>query len=355
MTQKDQSSEKSSMILWLFMGCFLILGMVVVGGITRLTGSGLSITEWKVLTGSIPPLNEDQWTDAFDHYKLIPQYKLLNSNFTLNDFKFIYFWEFIHRLIGRMIGVVFLIGFIHFYNKKVITKELMPKLLFMFVLGGIQGFLGWYMVSSGLTENVRVSHIRLAIHLTFAFITFGYIFKVALSELYPVKNVNSYAVTKYKKFGITILILLIIQIIYGAFVAGTKSGWTYNTWPKMEGEWVPESMTYMLGKEGSISLINNLASVQFIHRTLAYLITALVLFVGISVFRDSKLSKYHKDSALVLLSFIFIQVLLGIVTLLYKVPISLGVIHQAMAFFLFAASIYFLHRLKHEPMKNKIA
>lgn len=355
MTLKDQSSEKSGMILWLFMGCFLIFGMVVVGGITRLTGSGLSITEWKVVTGAIPPLNEDQWIDAFDKYKLIPQYKLLNSDFTLSDFKFIFFWEFIHRLFGRMIGVVFLLGFIYYYSKKVITKELMPKLLLMFVLGGIQGFLGWYMVSSGLTENVRVSHIRLAIHLTFAFITFGYIFKVALSELYPVKNTNGYAVTKYQKYGVAILVLLTIQIIYGAFVAGTKSGWTYNTWPKMEGEWVPESVTYMLSKEGSISLVNNLASVQFIHRTLAYLITALVLYVGISAFRDNKLNKYHKDAALVLLSFIFIQVLLGIFTLLYKVPISLGVIHQAMAFFLFASSIYFLHRLKHEPMDSKIA
>jgi len=355
MTIKDQSAEKSSMILWLFMGCFLIFGMVVVGGITRLTGSGLSITEWKVVTGAIPPLNEAQWVDAFNKYKQIPQYKLLNSDFTLSDFKFIFFWEFIHRLFGRMIGVVFMIGFVYFYFKKVITKELMPKLLFMFVLGGIQGFLGWYMVSSGLTENVRVSHIRLAIHLTFAFITFGYIFKVALSQLYPAKSTNGYALTKYQKYGIAILLLLTLQIIYGAFVAGTKAGWTYNTWPKMEGEWVPESMTYMLGKEGSSSLLNNLASVQFIHRTLAYLITLVVLLVGISALRDHKLEKYHKQSAMILLSFIIVQVVLGIFTLLYKVPISLGVIHQAMAFFLFAASIYFLHRLKHEPMEKNIA
>jgi len=355
MTIKDQSAEKSGMILWLFMGCFLIFGMVVVGGITRLTGSGLSITEWKVVTGAIPPLNEAQWVDAFNKYKQIPQYKLLNSDFTLSDFKFIFFWEFIHRLFGRMIGVVFMIGFVYFYSKKVITKELMPKLLFMFVLGGIQGFLGWYMVSSGLTENVRVSHIRLAIHLTFAFITFGYIFKVALSQLYPVKSTNGYAITKYQKFGIAILILLTLQIIYGAFVAGTKAGWTYNTWPQMEGEWMPESVSYMFNKEGGSSLINNLASVQFIHRTLAYVITLIVLYVGISAIRDKKLEKYHQHAAMLLLSFIFIQVILGIFTLLYKVPISLGVIHQAMAFFLFAASIYFIHRLKHEPMQKSIA
>lgn len=355
MTIKDQASEKSSMILWLFMGCFLIFGMVVVGGITRLTGSGLSITEWKVVTGAIPPLNEAQWIDAFTKYKQIPQYKLMNSDFTLSDFKYIFFWEFIHRLFGRMIGVVFAIGFIYFYRKKIISKELMPKLLFMFVLGGIQGFLGWYMVSSGLTENVRVSHIRLAIHLTFAFITFGYIFKVALSQLFPVKSSNGYAVTKYEKQGIAILFLLTIQIIYGAFVAGTKAGWSYNTWPKMEAEWIPESMTYMFGKEGFNSLINNIASVQFIHRTLAYLILFMVLSIGISAYRDNKLEKYQKDAALILFSFIFLQVLLGIFTLLYKVPISLGVIHQAMAFFLFAASIYFIHRLKHEPMDKKLS
>ena len=315
----------------------------------------LKITEWKVVTGAIPPLNEAQWVDAFNKYKQIPQYKLLNSDFTLSDFKFIFFWEFIHRLFGRMIGVVFMIGFVYFYSKKVITKELMPKLLFMFVLGGIQGFLGWYMVSSGLTENVRVSHIRLAIHLTFAFITFGYIFKVALSQLYPVKSTNGYAITKYQKYGMAILILLTLQIIYGAFVAGTKAGWTYNTWPQMEGEWLPESMTYMFNKEGGLSLINNLASVQFIHRTLAYVITLIVLYVGISAMRDKKLEKYHQHAAMLLLSFIFIQVILGIFTLLYKVPISLGVIHQAMAFFLFAASIYFIHRLRHEPMNKSIA
>jgi cytochrome c oxidase assembly protein subunit 15 len=236
----------------------------------------------------------------------------------------------------------------------VISKELMPRLLFMFALGGIQGFLGWYMVSSGLTENVRVSHIRLAIHLTFAFITFGYIFWVALTQLFPVKYSNTYAYTRYKKYGWTLLSLVILQVIYGAFVAGTKAGLVYTTWPMMEGEWVPESITYMLKKDGIGSLINNLASVQFIHRSLAYLITVIVIMLIVKVWKDRQLEAGQKKSAYLLGGLIVVQIVLGVYTLLNSVPVTLGVIHQATAFFVFATTIYFIYRLAYASMKEKI-
>jgi cytochrome c oxidase assembly protein subunit 15 len=339
---------KSQVLLWLFTGCFLVFGMVVVGGITRLTGSGLSITEWKVISGSIPPLNEAQWLESFEKYKQIPQYQQQNSHFELADFKFIYFWEFIHRLFGRLIGVVFLLGLIYFLWKKAITVELLPKLLFMFVLGGLQGFLGWYMVSSGLTQNVRVSHIRLAIHLTFAFITFGYIFWVALSQLFDREASNGGEVTKFRKAAKILLALLTLQIIYGALVAGSKAGLIYNTWPKMYDEWVPEAMGFSFQRDGISSLINNLASVQFIHRGLAYLVTVFTLIFAFKIWKLPNLHHSQKLATYILLIGVFSQVILGIFTLLYNVPIVLGVLHQAFAFFLFASLIYLIHRLRYE-------
>lgn len=338
---------KRPMLIWLFAGCFLVFGMVVVGGITRLTGSGLSITEWKVVTGAIPPLNEAQWTAEFEKYKQIPQYQQMNSHFTLEDFKFIFFWEYIHRLFGRMIGVVFMIGFVFFIIKRAIPSHLLPKLLFMFVLGGIQGFLGWYMVSSGLTQNVRVSHIRLAIHLTFAFITFGYIFYTALGEIYNKPASNANGLTKYRSAATWLLVLVTIQIIYGAFVAGTKAGMVYNTWPKMGDEWIANSVFFTWQNDGTSSLVNSLATVQFIHRCIAYLITLFVAILGYKIYTASGVSSGQKSAVLLLGSGILLQVVLGITTLLLQVPLWLGVLHQAVAFFLFAGCLYLLVRLRY--------
>ena len=338
---------KRSILIWLFSGCFLVFGMVVVGGITRLTGSGLSITEWKVVTGAIPPLNEAQWTAEFEKYKQIPQYQLINSHFTLEDFKFIFFWEYIHRLFGRMIGVVFMAGLIYFLVKKAIPKHLLPKLLFMFVLGGIQGFLGWYMVSSGLTQNIRVSHIRLAIHLTFAFITFGYIFSVALGEIYSERSTNGAALENYRSAAIALLVLVTVQIIYGAFVAGTKAGMIYNTWPTMQGEWMAESVSFTWQQDGWSSLVNSLATVQFIHRNIAYLITIFVGVLGFKILRTEGVTTGQQTAVKILGTGIVLQVVLGITTLLLQVPLWLGVLHQAVAFFLFAGCIYLLHRLRY--------
>ena len=338
---------RSHLLTWLFTGCFLIFGMVIVGGITRLTGSGLSITEWKVVTGTLPPLNEAQWVEEFEKYKQIPQYQLVNAHFSLSDFKFIYFWEYIHRLFGRLIGFVFLGGLLFFLFKRAVPKKLLPRLLLMFALGGFQGFLGWYMVSSGLTQNVRVSHIRLAIHLTFAFITFGYIFWVALSELYNRETQNAERLKGYRNFVKGLFLLLILQIVYGAFVAGTKAGMIHNTWPTMDGAWVPESIGYAWEKDGWKSWIYNLPSIQFVHRGLAYL---LVLITGIFSWKilRSSLSVPQKNAVYFLLCGLFLQVVLGVITLLLQVPLWLGVMHQALGFMLFAGMVYLLHRLRYE-------
>jgi heme a synthase len=340
--QTPSSSMRAKLITWYFLGCFLVFGMVVVGGITRLTGSGLSITEWKVITGTIPPLNEQDWIREFEKYQQIPQYQEINSHFTLQDFKFIYFWEYIHRLFGRLIGIVFLIGFIYFAVKRVLYGRLLWLTLGMFVLGGIQGFLGWYMVSSGLTQNVSVSHIRLAIHLTFAFITFGYIFYVALTQLFPEKNELQFK--SLRKFSADLLVMLTLQIIYGGFVAGLKAGYIYNTWPKMEKEWIPESLSFAWNKDGVSSLWNNPATVQFIHRMIAYLIALMTISLIIKTLRQKNITKELKSASFYLAGLIFLQIIFGITTLLSGVPIWLGVTHQAIAFFVFAAVIYYRHR-----------
>jgi cytochrome c oxidase assembly protein subunit 15 len=337
--------KDKAILLWLLSGCLLIFVMVVVGGITRLTGSGLSITEWKVVTGTIPPLSDAAWQIEFDKYKQIPQYQLLNSDFTLSDFKSIYFWEYIHRLIGRMISVVFLIPFLYFYFRKRISKELMPRLGVMFLLGALQGVIGWYMVSSGLTENTHVSHYRLALHLGTAFITFGYIFYVFLVE-----SGSGIKEEKLNRWPLVLMILVFVQIILGAFVAGTHAGYVYNTWPRMEDEWVPESFTYALQKDGWSSLFNNLASVQFIHRCMAYVVTAAILFWWWKN-RNEK-NDVRKRGVNMLLYVVCIQVILGIYTLLAHVPVWMGVTHQAMAFVLFATAIFQYHIYKTVPLQK---
>jgi cytochrome c oxidase assembly protein subunit 15 len=328
-------------IIWLAAGCFLVFMMVIIGGITRLTGSGLSITEWKLVRGTIPPLNEAQWQEEFENYKQIPQYRELNYDYSLADFKAIYFWEYLHRLIGRLIGVVFIIPFLYFYFTKQLNKPLLKKLLFIFFLGGFQGFLGWYMVKSGLVNNIRVSHLRLAAHLITAFITYGFIFWVMLDYWFKVEGLRF----KVRSEQIFILLLIIIQIIYGAFTAGLKAGHIYNTFPKMGDAWIPEAVTYGLQTEGIGSLINNIACVQFVHRIVAW---SLVIVIIIYWLKTRKIVRSNANSSAerqlkamnFLMLAVIIQFLLGMFTLLYNVPIILGVLHQVGAFALFTAGEY---------------
>lgn len=333
----------SGLFIWLLSGCFLVFLMVVVGGITRLTGSGLSITEWKVIMGAIPPLNEQQWLEAFEKYKQIPQYKLINNYYSLSDFKFIFFWEWFHRFIGRVIGIVFIVPFVYFWLKGQISKSLMPKLIFIFILGGFQGFLGWFMVSSGLTELTYVSHFRLAAHLITAFATFGFIFWVAL-DVYKAR-INNINVIKEVKAWRWFFALVVMQIIYGAFVAGLHAGFEINTWPLMNGKLF---FTDSFSDNGLLyNLLNNKAGVQIVHRYMAYVVAAATIYFA---FNLKKKYLVLNKPANYLIGAVIVQFILGVFTILFinieTFKVSLGLLHQCGAFLLFASYIYLLHHIR---------
>ena len=340
MAKNNIKKDNNKVIYWLLTGCLLIFIMVVVGGITRLTHSGLSISNYKLISGTIPPMNEVEWQEAFDLYKQYPEYQKLNTNFSLQDFKDIYFWEWLHRAIGRLIGMVFFIPFLYFLIAKQLTKPTIKKSIILLGLGGFQGFLGWYMVKSGLVDNPDVSHYRLASHLTTAFITFAYTFWVVLDILFPIKN------QIYKRFRNLVragLAVLLIQIIYGAFVAGLDAGFIHNHWPMMsEGKFMHETV-YIEQNPVYKNFIEGKSGVQFVHRILAYIV---VLFVFLIWYRakNMNITKNQSKGIHVLLIMVGIQFVLGVFTVLYQVPVWLGVAHQIGAFFLLSAMIFTLHR-----------
>ena len=268
--------DNKKVIYWLLTGCVLIFVMVIVGGITRLTHSGLSISNYKLISGVIPPTNDTEWNAAFDLYKQYPEYQKLNNHFTLEDFKDIYFWEWIHRVIGRVIGLVFFFPFLYFLITKQLTKPTIKKAIGLMFLGAFQGFLGWYMVKSGLVDRPDVSHFRLAAHLTTAFITFALTFWVALDLMFPFNKVTDSA---FKNLLRITTFVLLIQIIYGAFVAGLDAGWVHNHWPMMsEGKFIHKTV-YTEQNSLLLNLTEGKSGVQFVHRTLAYLVVALIVIV----------------------------------------------------------------------------
>jgi len=335
--------ENKSVIIWLLSGCFLVFVMVVVGGITRLTNSGLSMTDWHLVTDTFPPLTEAKWQETFDQYKQFPEYQKINihNDFTLSDYKFIYFWEWFHRLIGRVLGFVFIIPFVYFLIKKKIDKSTLNKCFVLLGMGAFQGFLGWFMVRSGLIDNPDVSHFRLSLHLTFAFITFAYTLWVALDLIYTNKNE---VILPLRKMARITLVFLLLQIIYGGFVAGLNAGLIHNHWPLMsDGQFLHESV--LLEKDSwFLRLTEGKSGVQFVHRTLAYVVVGLILFL----FYKSKkysLTQQQEYGLNVLVAIVFIQFTLGVFTLLYSVPLWLGLTHQVVAFFLLTAMTYSLHRL----------
>ncbi|MBI2271382.1 MAG: COX15/CtaA family protein [Bacteroidetes bacterium] len=361
------SSEKDikPIIIWLFAGCFLIYAMVVIGGMTRLTHSGLSMVEWNMIVGSKPPMSDADWQIPFEKYKLSPEYKQVNYHFTLEEFKSIYWWEYIHRFLGRMIGLVFLLPFIYFRARKKLTPDLFKKLIIILILGGFQGVLGWYMVKSGLSKEPRVSHYRLAAHLISAFTVFGFTFWTALSLKFKVQsskleeerkgaedrrpetedavsNLKS-QISNLKRWSVILFCTVILQIIYGAFVAGLKAGYLCPTWPKMCDEWVHDSMFVL--QPWWRNFIEGRAGVQFVHRYIAY---AVVIIVGLIYYKARKieLTVLQKRIVNALVLIVLCQFLLGVFTLLYSVPVLLGVLHQTGAFFLFGTSLLLINRLR---------
>ncbi|MFV0570939.1 MAG: COX15/CtaA family protein [Xanthomarina gelatinilytica] len=333
-----KQKDNKNVIYWLLTGCILIFIMVVVGGITRLTDSGLSISNYKLITGTIPPIGEAEWQEAFELYQQYPEYQKLHSHFTLEDFKGIYFWEWLHRVIGRLIGLVFVFPFIYFLITKQLTKKTIKKCLVLLVLGGFQGFLGWYMVKSGLVDMPDVSHFRLAAHLTTAFLTFAATLWVALDLMYPNKKIID---KKFRNLIIVSYLALVFQIVYGAFVAGLKAGLLHNHWPFMnEGKFMHETV-YIL-EPFYKNLIENPSGIQFIHRTFAYVVVVFILIIWYQG-KKMSLTKLQNKALDALFILVFVQFLLGVLTIIYQVPLWLGVAHQVGAFFLLSAMTFTLH------------
>ncbi len=332
-------------VIWLLTGCTLIAAMVVIGGITRLTGSGLSITEWKVIMGALPPFNQNDWQIVYEKYQQSPQFLKVNFNMGLDEFKGIFWWEYIHRLLGRLIGIVFLIPFVYFLvTGKFREKGLTKKLVVLFLLGAFQGFLGWFMVKSGLQDNPHVSHYRLAAHLITAFFVYGFTFWFALGLLYPKSSDQAVEpdTKKLKSLSLVLFFVLIVQIIYGAFVAGLKAGRIYNTWPKMGQLWIPEGLVSI--QPTWINFFENLVTIQFIHRTIAII---LVILTGAIWYVSKNLSTTKQRFAIYLLiAAVSLQFIIGVFTLLYAAPITLAVLHQAGALVLFTTTIFLNHRLR---------
>ena len=321
---------------WLILMFFLVSSMIVVGGLTRLTDSGLSITDWEFFRGFFPPLNNETWNAYFDSYKKIPEFKLQNYSMNLNEFKVIFWWEWAHRIFGRIIGLAFLIPLI-FFSIKVGFKKL-KNLHLIFVLICFQGFLGWYMVKSGLVNNIDVSHFRLSFHLLFAFIILSLIFWNYLDLIHLKENKR-----KLKNFLPEIfMILIFLQIIFGAFVSGMDAGKIYNTWPLMGNSYFPDDNKIINLFE--FSALSDASLVQYLHRNIAYLIFILYITIAFTVYKNKIVILFKP--ILILGLVVFLQIFLGILTLLSGAGILISSLHQFSSILLITASLYFLYRNK---------
>ena len=314
---------------WLGCVAFMVFLMVIVGGATRLTNSGLSITEWDPVFGAIPPLNAMDWDILFQKYQQSSQYKLQNAGMSLTQFQFIFWWEWAHRLLGRLIGFVFLIPFLYFAVMRKLEFRLVPRLVILFVLGGLQGALGWYMVASGLVNRVDVSQYRLAAHLTLASVLFAAIIWTISSLNWRHKFPRDFDAST----ALILLLLVLLQIAAGGFVAGLDAGQGYNTWPLMDGKYIPDGLSAM--QPVWHNFFENALTVQFDHRILAYAIFFITVMHA---------AKTFSFTSMILAYLVFIQACLGILTLLMQVPLGFALAHQATAMLVLAAAVWNLHK-----------
>ena len=332
---EDQFVPKRLVIYWLYLGIAMVLGMVVIGGITRLTHSGLSMTHWS-FSGSLPPTTDEAWETEFAKYKESPEYKEVHAHFEVEEFKSIYWWEYIHRMFGRLIGLVFIFPFIFFLAKKWIPKSMYKHFFIILGLGAFQAFLGWFMVKSGLIDVPRVSHFRLAAHLSTAFIACSYIYWVTMR--YKNFNQEESAILPERRTAFLITGLVFLQIIYGAFVAGLRAGWIHNTWPLMDGDIIAPAA---LALEPFIdNFFEGRSGVQFVHRTLGLVV---VFFSAWIFYKSSQWNERLKKAARIASFAVFIQFTLGVITLLMEVPIYMGVIHQVFALIVLLAHVSLIY------------
>jgi len=344
------SSARRQIAVWLIVCCAMVFATLVVGGVTRLTHSGLSIVEWRPIVGTLPPLDQAEWQATFDKYKQTPEYQKVNHRMELDEFKGIYWWEYWHRVLGRTIGLVFFVPFLYFLLRRKVEAPLVPKLIGIFVLGGLQGAMGWYMVKSGLVDDPRVSQYRLTAHLSLAFLIFTAMFWVALGLLAErSRSVADAQLKKLQGIALWIALLLFYMIVSGGFVAGIRAGKAYNSFPLMNGQVVPDEI--FLLDPWYLNFFNNMATVQFDHRLGAWLLAFLVPWMWLQM-RRVMLAPRARLAANLLLITLFAQIALGITTLLLAVPVALGAAHQGGAMILFAVVLWLNHELRAaEPAK----
>lgn len=345
---------KKAVKVWLIAGLVMIFFQVVIGGVTRLTGSGLSITKWDIVTGTLPPLNHDQWEQEFDLYRQTPQYEKINEGMSMSDFKFIYFWEYFHRLWARSMGFVFLLPFLFFWMKGWLDKPLMRRLGVTVLLAAVVASFGWIMVASGLVDRPWVNAYKLTIHLSLALILFSCLLWTTYQVIFPAKRVIHNNVLK--KWLSAIIIVLSIQIILGGIMSGMKAGLFYPTWPDMHGEYLPGVLldstqwnvdNFVYYDAGPFMA----ALVQFLHRNTAYLLTIIILYFAFQALKAEG-SGLFRRSIYLLVSMLIIQILLGIFTLINcvgKVPVGLGVMHQAGALLLLTIVLFVRYQVKSRP------
>lgn len=345
-TDNRSDSNNRQLAVWLLVCCAMIFAMVVLGGVTRLTGSGLSMVEWDPVFGVVPPLDQASWNAVFELYKQSPEFSKINIGMDLDGFKYIYWFEFSHRLLGRAIGVVFLVPFLFFLFTGRIARPLIPKLIVMFVLGGLQGVLGWYMVMSGLVDNPHVSQYRLTAHLALAVIIYAFMFWVALDLLLRPAEHRGPGFPKRLLSAANLLTgLVFITILSGGFVAGLKAGFVYNTFPLMDGRWVPEAALIL--EPAWRNFFENIATVQFDHRLLAMLTFFGSVVLWLLSLRHN-LATQVRIGLHCLLAAAVLQVALGISTLLLQVPVPLATAHQGGALVLLTAVLFVNHRMRRQ-------
>lgn len=339
-----QHSDDRAIAMWLIMVAILIYIMVILGGVTRLTGSGLSMVEWDPIMGVLPPLSELEWQETFQKYQQFPEYQKLNKGMNLDEFKGIFVFEYSHRLLGRFIGLAFFVPFLFFLFKKRIRPQLTPKLIIMFILGGMQGLLGWYMVKSGLVHDPHVSQYRLAAHLTAAILIYTYILWVAWGLLYPSpQNAWVRGIEKLRFHTRLAAVIIMIMIISGALVAGTRAGLGFNTFPLMNGYFLPPGLFSM--SPFYLNFVENPTTIQFDHRMIAYLLILYIPYVWYKAGRYALATRTRNTFQLLLFVFA-LQIFLGITTLLLEVPVALAASHQAGALLLLTVVLFIIHELR---------
>ena len=343
LTQSRQNDRQLAM--WLFVVAALIFAMVILGGVTRLTNSGLSMVNWQPIMGAIPPIGDAEWQATFEQYKTSPEYLKENAGMSLDGFKSIFWFEYGHRLLGRTIGLAFLIPFLIFWWQGKIRRPLIPRFIILFILGGLQGVLGWYMVKSGLVNIPQVSQYRLTAHLVAAITLYAFILWTAMSLLRSQQLVESHpSVIGLRKYGHLVTAVVSLMIISGGFVAGTKAGYVFNTFPMMGGQWLPPGG--MALDPWWLNLFENLATVQFSHRVFAIVVAVTVFTYALRGWRSKAINDTTCFTFTLLFLMLLIQIGLGIATLLYVVPVTLGAMHQAGALMLFTFALILNHRLK---------